>query len=87
MVEMQNVVQKVKVEIPPRFYWDDTDLQTIGGRLGDDQGTIRGRLREHLRLAEALGRRVRSKQKQLNNNHEKGSGTPWADGPANLHDF
>ena len=52
MVEMQNVVQNVKVEIPPRFVVIDTDLRTIRGRLADDWGTIGGRLLKHLRLAE-----------------------------------
>ena len=41
-VEMQNVMQNVKVEIPPRFVVIDPDLRTIRGRLGDDWGTIGG---------------------------------------------
>ena len=52
VVEMQNVVQNVKVEIPPRFVVIYSDPRTIEGRLRDDQGTMEGRLREHLRLAE-----------------------------------
>ena len=35
VVEMQNVVQNVKVEIPPRFVVIDPDLWTIRGRLAD----------------------------------------------------
>ena len=61
VVEMQNVVQNVKVEvqnvrveIPSRFVV-----------IYPDTRTIKGRLFEHLCLAEALGRRLRSKQKQV----------------------
>ena len=37
----ENVGRKTSARIAPA-HWDDPDRRTIGGRSGDDQGTIKG---------------------------------------------